>query len=227
MRAFLVAFCLIGAVLAAAPAKTAPVKVAPPATSVAPKAPSFPSSFHGTYAIFGFRGKLWSRLINGEVWQAGDGNNVQIKTLTNPTLIGKVITPRMVQVWNKNKGWTKKWPRIMGLPTCIADKKNSQLTIPGDILTNSANKPTFKGYEDTAAFEPKGLPKVKCAKWEATLPNGEGRVVYFVKPDGIPLISNYFLKGAPPVWVQYGSIEPVQWDAKKILADESGCPSSQ
>jgi len=34
-----------------------------------------------------------------------------------------------------------------------------------------------------------------------------------------------FLKGAPPVWVQYGTIEAVDWDASKILVDESGCPT--
>jgi hypothetical protein len=188
-----------------------------------PAAPLLSSSFHVKYSIYALNHEKTllpsltnlidraSKLLDGEAWQnvATDGA-ITIKTVTKPTMIGRILTSAMTQVWVKDHGWTLK-----NDGKCTADTLNTQLVIPGTILRESG---VFKGTIDLKPIEKIVGSKIKAAKdgsykvdqWDATLPNDEGSVTYYLYTHTTtPLMSNYRLKGKPSVWAQYKSFEAV------------------
>ncbi len=106
-----------------------------------------------------------------------DESGITIKTITTPTMIGGLLAPQMTQVWRKDHGWTQK------KDSCVADKSNTQLVIPGTILKTSG---VFKGTKNMAPVFKTNTPKpqadgtFKVDEWFATLPNGEGSVTYYL-----------------------------------------------
>jgi len=184
-----------------------------------PTAPTLSSSFHGAYSVFGLKPTIpympkfsnWlasvTHLLDGQVWQNIDNTGaVTIKTITTPTLIGKLVTPAMTQTWIVNHGWTEKSGK------CTKDTANSQLVIPGDVLTKGG---VFQGTQKLNTINPSVHTgpdgSVLVDAWLATLPNGEGTVTYYLlngAAEPTPIMSHYLLKGKPPVWAQYNYILP-------------------
>lgn len=193
--------------------------------------PALSGSFHVQYSIYGLNtenAKLidaahmpvlsavanWfdklTHLLDGEAWQNIDAAGaVTIKTITTPRGLGTVIVPASTSTWVVDHGWTEQ------KGTCAADTVNSQLVIPGDVLQKTGK---FMGTKKIKTFKPQAVPApdsdgtYTVDQWDATLPNGEGSVSYYLL-HGVahptPIMSHYLLKGKPPAWAQYTAFQPV------------------
>jgi len=180
-----------------------------------PAAPALSGSFHTKYSIFlfnmlnpllplvsNFIDKA-SKLMDGECWQnTNSDGSVTIKTITTPSTVGSILTKAMTQTWVKTKGWTEKAGQ------CTKDAANTQLVIPGDILTKTGK---FRATRQLKPILPVvGGPQAPAKdgsftvdEWDASL-GAEGTVTYYIyHGTTIPLMSHYSLKGKPPVWAQY------------------------
>jgi hypothetical protein len=158
-----------------------------------------------------------TKLTDGECWQNIDDTTgaITVKTVNRPSKIGSLLLPPTVSVWRVNKGYTFNDKT----KACTADAKNIQLTIPGNILTKGAVwrgvqtvKPIVKVEQReliAVAVDPRNPREWVCDVWDATLPNNEGSVTYYLLHGTTrPFISNYRLVGKPPVWAQYHSFVP-------------------
>jgi len=180
-----------------------------------PAAPALSGSFHTKYSIFlfnmlkpllpmvsNFIDKA-SKLMDGECWQnTNPDGTVTIKTITTPSTVGSILTKAMTQTWVKTKGWTEKAGQ------CTKDAANTQLVIPGDILTKTGK---FRATRQLTPILPVvGGPQAAAKdgsytvdEWDASL-GAEGTVTYYIyHGTTTPLMSHYMLKGKPPVWAQY------------------------
>jgi len=185
-----------------------------------PKAPVLSSNFHTKYSIYLLNAHIpimplvsgWinqhTKLVDGEAWQnIGPTGLVTIKTVTTPSTLGGLIAKAETQTWVETHGWTEK------LGACTRDAVNSQLVIPGDVLTKSG---VFKGVKNIfpphAVNDPKPNPDgtYTVSEWFATLPNNEGTVTYYLLGSTTtPIMSHYVLTGKPPVFAQYEFVTPV------------------
>jgi len=179
--------------------------------------PALSGSFHTTYSIvlinvanpqLGMLSRLLSQathLIDGECWQNTNADGtVTIKTVTTPKALVSLVAQPSTSTWVKNHGWTETQGH------CTADAANAQLVIPGDILTKTGKfvqtmnlEPVFKPTFHTPA--PNADNTYTVDVWDATLPNGEGTVRYFLlHGTTTPLMSHYvFVLPKPAVWAQY------------------------
>jgi len=202
-----------------------------PAAPVAPAAPALAGSFHTAYWISALKpnipfmpglSRVISRvteLLEGECWQNTDTATglITIKTTTQPSFIGRLLVPTTTSVWVRDHGWT--WDARK--KQCTKDLKLSQLYIPGDILTKTG---IFKGKQKIQPMVKVSTPKPDNADgtynvdvWDATLPNGEGTVTYYLLSSAktpTPILSNYRLAGKPSAWAQYKFFIPGLNDAK-------------
>jgi len=194
-------------------------------TEINPAAPDLAGSFHTAYYISAWRPTIpfmpgvsrWlshiAELLEGECWQNTDQSSgaVTIKTVTTPTTVGSLIIPSTTSVWVVDHGWTYDAKK----KTCSADDSNSQLVIPGNVLKESG---VFKGNQKIQPMVRVSSPKpnnkdgsYNVDVWDATLPNGEGTVTYYLlsgMSSPTPILSHYALKDKPPVWAQYKFFVP-------------------
>jgi len=216
----LVAVLVIATAVVAVPVSKTRMQHRLAAKDPPPAPPVLSSSFHAKYKIYGldFHFKWlphisnWfnqiSHIIDGEAWQNIDGQgHVSIKTVTTPVGAGNLITGAMTQWWVPNHGWTLKGGH------CTKDAVNTQLVIPGDVLVKGGK---YIGVQDIYLIHPDPRPptpntggRYRVDRWDATLPNGEGTVTYYLlHGTTTPIISHYMLKGKPPVYAQYDFVNP-------------------
>lgn len=197
--------------------------------------PELSASFHTQYSIYALNLQSnhlpdvvsmidrASRLFDGEAWQNTNADGtITIKTVTTPSLIGRVLTAPMTQTWVKDHGWTEKSGK------CTADSVNSQLVIPGTILKTSG---VFRETINIKPIHKQDVPKAQADgtyrvdQWDATLPNGEGSVTYYLLHGVVPatpIISHYSLKNKPAVWAQYNTFQPGT-NPDAVYAPAKGC----